>query len=333
MPRTRPPYLAEFRQQPVELARSGRSRQELAREFNVSAQSVTNWIRQADADKGKPEATRHVLTSAEREELAQLRRENRRLKQERDILAEATTWFATRGRVSTAESHEVVAANQASSPTRTLCPAPGVSSSGFHGLQGREPSSRAKANERLLERIRAAHAESDETYGMPRIRAELAEQGVVASRKRIARLMRREDLRGVCRRRGFVTTTSRNRRARSAPDPVERNFSASGPDQLWVADMTYVPSWSGFPCLAVVLDLWSRRVVGWAMGDTMETGLVLGALGMAVEQRRPESVIHHSDQDARYTSVAFGSRCRQMGVCPGVLPLCWTRRSVRFSSA
>jgi len=97
MPRTRPPYPAEFRQQIVELARSGRTPQELAREFDVSSQSVTNWIRQADADDGKPEAKRHVLTSAEREELAQLRRENRRLKQERDILAKATTWFATRG--------------------------------------------------------------------------------------------------------------------------------------------------------------------------------------------------------------------------------------------
>lgn len=220
--------------------------------------------------------------------------------------------------MSTAEIYEVVAANQASFPTRALCRALGVSRSGFHEWQGREPSAREKSNEQLLELIRVAHAESDATYGMPRIRAELADQGVSASRKRIARLMRRDGLRGVCRRRGFVVTTRPNRRERPAPDLVDRNFSASGPDQLWVADMTYVPSWSGFLYLAVVLDVWSRRVVGWAMGETMETELVLGALDMALEQRRPESVIHHSDQGSQYTSVAFGSRCRQMGVRPSM---------------
>ena len=106
--------------------------------------------------------------------------------------------------------------------------------------------------------------------------------------------------------------------ARPAPDLVERDFTAPGPDRLWVADITYVPTWAGFLYLAVVLDAFSRRVVGWAMANHLRTELVLHALNMALGQRRPTEVIHHSDQGCQYTSVAFGRRCRQMGVRPSM---------------
>jgi len=104
--------------------------------------------------------------------------------------------------------------------------------------------------------------------------------------------------------------------AQPIPDLVERDFSAAGPDQLWVADITYVPTWAGFLYLAVVVDAWSRRVVGWSMATHLGTELVLSALEMALWRRRPEAVIHHSDQGCQYTSIAFGQRCREASVRP-----------------
>ena len=209
-------------------------------------------------------------------------------------------------------------ANQADANVRTMCRVLEVSASGYYAWRERAPSERALANAVLTERIRQVHADSHHSYGMPRVRAELFEQGVVVSRKRVARLMRQHAIRGISRRRAFTVTTRRDKAQRPAPDLVQRKFEASGPNQLWVADMTYVPTWAGFIYLAVVLDAWSRRVVGWAIGQTMATELVLSALDMALQQRRPEGVIHHSDQGSQYTSVAFGERCKKMGVRPSM---------------
>jgi len=190
-------------------------------------------------------------------------------------------------------------ANQADLPVRTMCRALGVSASGFYAWRDRKPSPRAMANAVMTERIRQIHKDSYDSYGMPRVREELQEQGEVISRKRIARLMRVASIRGISRRRAFTVTTRRDQRQRPAPDLVQRRFHADGPDQLWVADMTYVPTWVGFVYLAVVLDVWSRRVVGWAIGDSMTSDLVLSALNMALAQRKPEHVIHHSDQGSQ----------------------------------
>ena len=159
---------------------------------------------------------------------------------------------------------------------------------------------------------------SDATYGMPRIRAELLDWGVAASRKRIARLMRLAHLQGVSRRRGFCVTTRRDKSQRAAPDLVKRQFVAADVNQLWVADMTYIPTWAGFLYLAVVTDVYSRKVVGWMFGQRMTADLVIAALNMALLTRKPVSVIHHSDQGSQYTSVAFGKRCEQMGVRPSM---------------
>ena len=111
--------------------------------------------------------------------------------------------------------------------------------------------------------------------------------------------MRLARIRGISRRRGFMVTTQRDLRQRPAPDLVNRKFVANGPNELWVADMTYVPTWAGFVYLAVVLDVWSRRVIGWSIGQSMTADLVLAALNMALSQRRPDSVIHHSDQGSQ----------------------------------
>jgi len=192
-----------------------------------------------------------------------------------------------------------------------MCKRLKVSKSGYYDWQGRAPSARDVANVALLEKVKAIHPMSDATYGVPRIRAELLDAGVVASRKRIAHLMREAHLQGVSRRRGYTVTTQRNSKERPAPDLVKRQFVATGINQLWVADMTYIPTWAGFLYLAVVTDVYSRKVVGWAFGVRMTADLVIAALNMALLTRKPESVIHHSDQGSQYTSVAFGQRCKK----------------------
>lgn len=199
-----------------------------------------------------------------------------------------------------------------------MCRVLGISHSGYYEWTQRSPSKTALANAALTETIRGVHKASDETYGMPRVREELRELGHAVSRKRVARLMRHAGIRGVSRRRGFTVTTERDRRQRAAPDLVKRHFHAEQIDQLWVADMTYIPTWAGFLYLAVVIDACSRKVVGWSMGEQMTADLVLAALNMALHTRRPDSVIHHSDQGSQYTSIAFGNRCKEMGVRPSM---------------
>jgi putative transposase len=207
-----------------------------------------------------------------------------------------------------------VKANQADHKIATMCRVLGVSRSGYYAWRKRAPSIRSEEDERLKARIDEIHEQSRGTYGVPRIYIELKDSDERVSRKRIARLMRDLGLRGVCRRR-FVKTTRRDDANRPAPDLVERNFSASKPNQLWVADATYIPTWEGFLYLAVVLDVFSRRIVGWAMANHLRTELMLDALTMAVAQRRPdEGVIHHSDQGSQYTSIAFGNRSREMEI-------------------
>jgi putative transposase len=209
-----------------------------------------------------------------------------------------------------------VSENQAAYPIATMCRLLGVSPSGYYAWVKRQPARRARADAELSEQIRAAHAGSHGTYGAPRILAELAAHGVRAGRKRIARLMSQSGLAGVSRRK-FVTTTVRDG-SRQAPDLVARNFAAERPDLLWVADITYVPTWAGFLYLAVVLDAFSRRIVGWSMSTSLATQLVLDALNMALATRRPNGVIHHSDQGSQYTSIAFGHRCREASVRPSM---------------
>jgi putative transposase len=199
-------------------------------------------------------------------------------------------------------------------PVRVLCEAVGVSPSGYYAWRGRGPSARERSDAELSEKIRHFHRRSRGTYGVPRIWADLAEDGHRASRKRVARLMKRDHLAGVHRRR-FVRTTIRDEHAEPFPDLVNRNFTAAGPDRLWVADITQLPTRSG-PCyLAAVTDAFSRRVVGWSMATHMRAPLVTAALDAAVVRRRPPGgLVHHSDHGSQYTSLAFGQRLRESGI-------------------
>jgi putative transposase len=203
---------------------------------------------------------------------------------------------------------------KASYPVATICRVLGASPSGYWAWARRPPSVRACADAQLTETIRDIHRHSRGTYGVPRVHAELRESGTHCSRKRVARLMRDAGLVGVHRRRA-ARTTVQDRVVAPAPDLVERDFGRDGPDRLWVADITYVPTWQGFLYLAVVLDACSRRVVGWSMAGHLRTELICDALDMAIARRRPGAgLIHHSDRGTQYTSIAFGRRCREAGI-------------------
>jgi len=199
----------------------------------------------------------------------------------------------------------------------TMCRTLGVSASGYYAWLHRAPSKRRQRDIQLGDRIEAIHRRSRSTYGRPRIKAELKDEGITLSNDRLARLMNERHLVGASRRKG-IRTTVRDRDVRPAPDLVDRKFTADAPNKLWVADITYIPTYAGFLFLAIVLDAFSRRIVGYAMSSNMRTQLVLDALNMAIERRRPEGVIHHSDQGTQYTSIAFGSRCREAGVRPSM---------------
>jgi putative transposase len=211
-----------------------------------------------------------------------------------------------------------VKVNQATHSVGAMCRLLHISRSGFYAWLDRPMSERARSDLALTGNIEAIHRRSKGAYGSPTIHAELADDyGIRVGRKRVARLMRSAGLRGATPRR-YVVTTQADPEARRAIDLVDRQFYTDGPDRLWVADITYVPTWSGFLYLAMVLDVYSRRVVGWAMETHLRTELILAALNMAITQRRPRAVIHHSDRGCQYTSYAFGKRCREAGVMPSM---------------
>jgi len=192
-----------------------------------------------------------------------------------------------------------MSANQACFPIAAMARVLGVSKAGYYAWRHRSPSAHAVADAALLKRVRTVHATSRQTYGAPRIHADLRAGGEKHGRKRIARLMRDAGLVGACHRQGGPTTTRRDKEARPAPDLVDRNFTASGPNQLWIADITYIPTATGFLYLAVVLDVWSRKIVGWSMANHLRAELVWDALETAVGHRRPKDVVHHSDQGSQ----------------------------------
>lgn len=217
-------------------------------------------------------------------------------------------------------SYRLIAAEKPHHPVSRLARVLGVSRAGFYAWRRRPPSERARTDAALSARIQAIHDETDGIYGAPRIHAELAdEHGIRVGRKRVARLMRRAGLEGVSRRRFRVGTTSAGGEAPAAPDLVERDFSAERPDQLWFADITYVPTWQGWLYLAAVVDACSRYCVGWSMRDDLKADLVYDALGMAVTRRRPAGeLVHHSDRGSQYRSLVFGKLLSESGLLPSM---------------
>jgi putative transposase len=211
-----------------------------------------------------------------------------------------------------------VKANQATQPVRVMCRLLQVSASGFYAWRDRPLSARRRADIGLSARIHEIYRRSKGRYGAPNIHAELKDDhDVHVGKKRVARLMRENGLKSIVSPTSVVTTTP-DVAVPANEDLVKRNFKADGPDQLWVADATYIPTWAGVIYLAIVLDVWSHKIVGWAIEDHLRTQLMLDALDMALAQRRPKNVIHHSDHGCQYTSYAFGKRCQEMNVMPSM---------------
>ncbi|WP_406350890.1 IS3 family transposase [Streptomyces sp. NBC_01635] len=312
MPRTRPAYPPEFRRQIVELVRAGRSPEELAKEFEPSAQTIRTWANQDRMDTGE----RPGLTSDEKEELAQLRREVKQLREEKEILPQGHGFL--RPGDQPVICYRLIDENTAHHDVSLMARLLGVSRQGYYAWRDRVPSRRRREDAELTEKIRGHHERSHGTYGAPRIHADLREiDGLSVGRKRVARLMRKAGLTGVHRRTGRASLTRQDRQATAAPDLIGRDFTASAPNLRWSADIAYVPTDQGWLYLAVVLDLFSRRIVGWAMADHMRTELVTDALAMAVTARRPcPGLVHHSDKGSQYTSLTFGQRCDEAGIRP-----------------
>lgn len=212
----------------------------------------------------------------------------------------------------------LIDAERASYPVAMLCRMLGVSKSGYYAWRSRPPSKRSRRDGALTEKIRQIHSRSRETYGYPRVHAELRSLGVVCGRRRVARLMRAAGLRG-CMRGKKRRTTRRDPRAVPAPDLIRRDFVAGEPNKVWLADITYIPTREGFLYLAFILDTHSRKVVGWSMDSHMRTELVVDALEMAVWRRKPGAgLIHHTDRGSQYTALSFGKHLEEVGIVPSM---------------
>ena len=216
-------------------------------------------------------------------------------------------------------SFRLIDAQKANYPVAMVCKMLGVSKSGYYAWRSRPPSNRSRQDAALTEKIREIHGRSQQTYGYPRVHAELRSLGVRCGRRRVARLMRAAGLWG-CMRSKKRGTTRRDPRAAPAPDLLRRDFVAAQPNGVWLADITYIPTREGFLYLAFILDTHSRRIVGWSMDSNMGTELVLDALEMAIWRRKPSAglLVHHSERGVQYTAISFGKRLEEVGIVPSM---------------
>ena len=216
-------------------------------------------------------------------------------------------------------SYRLIEAEKTSFPIQLMCRMLGVWRSGYYDWRDRPPSRRSREDTALTEKVREIHRRSRETYGSPRVHAELRALGTRCGRKRVERLMQEAGLRG-CVRGRRKRTTRRSRRAVVAKDLLQRSFAATQIDKVWVADITYVATrGEGFLYLAFILDVHSRRIVGWAMENHLRTEIVVDALQMAIWRRKPApGLVHHSDQGVQYTALSFSKRLREVGITPSM---------------
>lgn len=205
--------------------------------------------------------------------------------------------------------YQFMAEHESEFRIQRMCRVLGVGRSGYYAWRSRPASQRVQADEALVAKIRQEYQLSRGTYGSPRIHAALQKQGVKCGRKRVARLMRQHKITGRKRQKRRPVTTQRDPGAIPAPNLLKQEFCASAPNQKWVSDITYIETFEGWLYLASIVDLFSRKVVGWAMADHMEASLVDNALQMALQQRQPEAgLLHHSDQGRQYTSTVYQNR-------------------------
>ena len=211
--------------------------------------------------------------------------------------------------------YQLIAEEKTRHPVSRLAGVLGVSRAGFYAWEKRPVSDRRTEDEQLKVRIKEIHSASFGIYGTPRIHAELSDaHGINVGRKRVARLMRELGIEGVSRR-GKRKAKKATNEAPAAPDLVKREFTASRPDELWVADITYIQTWEGWLFLAAIIDMCTKLCCGWSMRNDLTADLVVDALGMAVTLRRPKlETIHHSDRGSQYRSLAIGKNLRDSGI-------------------
>ncbi|MGW7356545.1 IS3 family transposase [Streptomyces sp. NPDC054802] len=312
-------YPPEFKADAVALyeSRPEATIRQVAADLGINPETLRNWVRAAGASRPRgrrAEVSAEPPTPLEAENAA-LRKKVRELEEEREILRKAAKYFA--GGDALVNRFQFVADHQRRYGVKRLCTIVGVARSSFYYWRrtAADRAARQAADARLAARIRAVHRESDGTYGVPRITAELREDGERVNHKRIARLMRATGLAGVRLRRRHRTTVA-DPAAAKAPDLIGRDFTAREPNTKYVGDITYLPLDGGkFLFLATVIDLASRRLAGWAIVDHMRTGLVIDALVAAERTRGSLSgAVMHTDHGAQYTSRAFADACRQAGV-------------------
>ncbi|WP_437776943.1 IS3 family transposase [Sorangium sp. So ce1097] len=318
--RRRRAFTPEFKAEAVRLAKAGdRSIGQVAKDLDLTETALRDWIKRADTDAGH--GPPGALTTPEREELQRLRRDVKRLEMERDNLKKSGGLLREGERV----RFEFIDAEKAHYPVLVLCAVLLVSPSGYYAWAKRSQSARAKADAQLSAQIRAVHHKSRGRYGSPRVHAELRARGIRVGRKRVARLMRAQRLAARSKRRFRRTTNSRHN-GPIAPNVIARQFEAQAPNQVWVTDVTYIPTGEGWLYLAVMLDLFSRRVVGWSASATNDRALALAALTPALRARRPAAgLVHHSDRGSPYASDDYRGVLGAHGLIPSMSGAgdCW----------
>ncbi|MGW7600493.1 IS3 family transposase [Streptomyces antimycoticus] len=312
-------YPDELRERAVrEVRTTGRPIAHVAKDLGIHKEALRGWVRQAEADHGERDDR---LTTAEREEIKQLRQENAELKRANEILKAASVFFCPGDRPSPDEAEQVIDHLRDNGlGVDPVCRVLELSPSTYFARKKRPKSARRLRDEQLMPLIEQVHAESGGTYGARRITRALRRKGHDVARCTIERLMAELGIEGVIRGQRRRTTIPEPSAPRP-PDLVDRDFTASRPDELWVADMTYVRTWSGWAYVAFVLDVYSRMIVGWQIAGHMRTELALDALEMALWRRRikkDSGLVHHSDRGSQYVSIRYTDRLADIGASASV---------------
>ncbi|MFX1670702.1 IS3 family transposase [Paraburkholderia sp. A2WS-5] len=308
-PRAR--YTLEFKVEAVRMVRNGQSQAAVAKILGISTQTLNSWLK---ADEAGKLAGAGKQVSAEQMEIARLRAENAKLRMERDILGKSDGIL----REEVGVKYAWIERHSRQWPVSVACEALGVSPSGYHNRKARDVDPdrprRRISNDALLVHIKAVHAESKGEYGWPRVWKKLLAQGIRVSKDRVQRLMKLHGIKARTKRR-FKATTDSSHNLPVAPNLLQRDFSPAKPDQVWTTDITYLWTDEGWLYLTVILDLFSRQVVGWSLKPHMRTELVSDALRMAWFRRRPETgLIVHSDRGSQYCSAEFQDLLKSYGM-------------------
>ncbi|HEX4672156.1 MAG TPA: IS3 family transposase [Solirubrobacteraceae bacterium] len=290
----------------------------IAADLGMHPETLRKKVRQAEADSGaRPELT----SSSEREELKRLRRENYELRRANEILKSASVFFCQGARRGPDEVSRYIDGYRGRFGVEPICRTLEVSASAYYQRKTGWRSARAVDDERLLEKIRKVHVDNYEAYGYRRTWKALGRAGEQVPRCQVQRLMAAHGIRGAKRRGRPWKTTRPDPLAHRRPDLVERDFTASAPNELWVADLTYLRCWEGVVFFSFVIDVYSRRIVGWQFASHMRTDLVLDALRMALGRRGPGAdveLVHHSDRGSQYTSIDYTQTLADHGVLASV---------------